>query len=123
MATVRKFVTAAVAAIAMAISLGLLPEDVNKYVAVAVAFLGAVGVYIVPNKVDESPRPSYIVDSKSMGTANPSDVSVSMRPPSPPIDPGESTAAVAMKAMHADKPAKKASAKKTAPVKKAAKRR
>jgi hypothetical protein len=46
--TVWKFITALTGAIGIAISEGLIPESVNAYVTVAVAFLAALGVYVVP---------------------------------------------------------------------------
>lgn len=49
MNNIRKFIVAAIAAAGTAVSLGVLPEEYNKYVAVAVAFLGALGVYVAPN--------------------------------------------------------------------------
>lgn len=45
----QKFVVALVGAITTAVSLGLLPEEWNQYVAVAVAFLTAAGVWVVKN--------------------------------------------------------------------------
>jgi hypothetical protein len=47
---VRKFLVALATAAASAVSLGLLPEDVNKWVAVGLAALGSIGVYAVRNE-------------------------------------------------------------------------
>jgi hypothetical protein len=49
LAQVRKFLVALVAAAAQAINLGLVPDRYKPYVGVAVALLGALGVYAVPN--------------------------------------------------------------------------
>lgn len=45
---VQKFIAALVGAIGIAISEGLIPDSVNSYVTVGVAFLAALGVYVVP---------------------------------------------------------------------------
>ncbi len=50
MATVRKFTVAALTAATTAVALGLAPSPWDKWVAVAAAGLGAIGVYIVPNE-------------------------------------------------------------------------
>ena len=47
--TARKFITALIGAVIVAVSLGLLPAAVGKWVAVASAFLSALGVYALPN--------------------------------------------------------------------------
>lgn len=46
---VRKFIVALVAALAIAGSEGLLPDSINSWVSVAIAFLSALGVYRVYN--------------------------------------------------------------------------
>ena len=48
-AAARKFVVALLAAVGVAISVGLLPAAVAGWVAVATAFLGALGVYGLHN--------------------------------------------------------------------------
>lgn len=45
---VQKFIAALIGAIGIAISEGLIPDSVSSYVTVAVAFLAALGVYVVP---------------------------------------------------------------------------
>jgi hypothetical protein len=45
----QKFVVSAVGAIGVAVSLGLLPDSVGQWLAVAVAFLTSYGVYRIPN--------------------------------------------------------------------------
>lgn len=58
---IRKLVAAIIGAVGEAISLGLLPDPASKYLAVAVAFLTAVGVYMVPNDpapVTTTPTPN-----------------------------------------------------------------
>lgn len=50
MAQIRKFLVAAATAASTAAALGLLPEDVNKWVAVVLAGLGTIGVYAVKNE-------------------------------------------------------------------------
>lgn len=45
-----KFITALIGAIVVAISVGLLPASVSGWVAVATAFLTALGVYAAPNR-------------------------------------------------------------------------
>lgn len=52
-ASARKFVVALLGAVLTAVSLGLLPADVENYVAVAASFAAAYGVYIIPNKKEE----------------------------------------------------------------------
>lgn len=49
MSNVRKFVVAIVAAIGAAITLGVAPEEWGDYLAIAIVFLGGIGVYVVPN--------------------------------------------------------------------------
>lgn len=49
-ATARKFITALIGAAAVAVSVGLLPEEYNDYVTVVIAFATGLGVYVVPNK-------------------------------------------------------------------------
>jgi hypothetical protein len=48
-ASIRKFIAAIVGTALTAVSLGLIPEDQSKYVATAVSFLAALGVYVVKN--------------------------------------------------------------------------
>ena len=50
MALYRKFIVAVLGAITTAVTLGLLSEDYNKYVAVAAVFLSSLGVYAIPNE-------------------------------------------------------------------------
>lgn len=45
-----KFIVAIVGAVATAVSEGLVPEDWNSYLTVAIVFLTALGVYQVPNE-------------------------------------------------------------------------
>jgi hypothetical protein len=47
---IRKFLVALATAASTAAALGLLPEDVNKWVAVVLAGLGTIGVYAVKNE-------------------------------------------------------------------------
>lgn len=49
MSEYRKFVVALVTAAASALSLGLIPDPWDGWTTVAVAALGAIGVYAVPN--------------------------------------------------------------------------
>jgi hypothetical protein len=46
---IRKALVALLTALGVAVSLGLLPEPYVSWVPVVVAFLGAYGVYAVPN--------------------------------------------------------------------------
>lgn len=55
--TARKFITALLGAIAVAISVGLLPALAGDYLAVAVAFCTALGVYVLPNDPENKSRP------------------------------------------------------------------
>lgn len=52
--TVVKFFVALVGAVGVAVSLGLLPESVSKWVAVVVAFLTSLGVYGGANEGDDT---------------------------------------------------------------------
>jgi hypothetical protein len=45
-----KLIAAIFGAIATAVSLNLVPDDVTKWTAVAIAFATSLGVYVVPNK-------------------------------------------------------------------------
>ena len=45
----RKFIVALLGAIAIAVSVGVLPEAVSMWVAIAGPFLTAAGVYAIPN--------------------------------------------------------------------------
>lgn len=56
MAQYSKFIAAIVAVIAEAVSLGLLPDSINKVVALVLAVLGALGVYVVPNALTARQR-------------------------------------------------------------------
>lgn len=48
-ASVRKFILALVAAVIMAVSLGVLPASVGNVVVIVTAFLNALGVYAIRN--------------------------------------------------------------------------
>jgi hypothetical protein len=50
MSHVRKFVVALLTAVGVALTAGLLPEDLAEWVPVLVAFCGAYGVWAVPNE-------------------------------------------------------------------------
>jgi hypothetical protein len=54
-ATVRKFFIAFAGAVATAISLGLLSDEVGKWLTVIISFLTTLGVYKVPNDGDRIP--------------------------------------------------------------------
>lgn len=49
MGHIRKFLTALLTAVGVALTAGLLPEEAARWVPVLVAFLGAYGVYQIPN--------------------------------------------------------------------------
>ena len=49
MSEYSKLIVALVGAIGVAVSQGLLPDEVNSWLTVVVAFLTAAGVYAVPN--------------------------------------------------------------------------
>lgn len=49
MSQYRKLVVSVVGAVGVAVSLGLLPDSVGKWLAVAVAALTSLGVYSAPN--------------------------------------------------------------------------
>jgi hypothetical protein len=46
----RKFVVALAGAAAVAVSVGVVPEAVEPYITVALAFLTSLGVYVAPNE-------------------------------------------------------------------------
>lgn len=50
MSHVNKFLAALLTALGVALTAGLLPDEYARWVPVVVAFLGALGVYAVPNK-------------------------------------------------------------------------
>lgn len=50
MAEYRKFLVAFLTAVTTAATLGLLPDPYSSWVPVLVAFLGALGVFAVPNE-------------------------------------------------------------------------
>lgn len=54
LAHVRKALVAFLTALGVAVSLNLLPEPAAAWVPVLVAFLGAFGVYAVPNEEREA---------------------------------------------------------------------
>lgn len=54
LARYSKFITALVGAVATAISLGLVPQEYENWVAVAISFFTALGVYAVPNQQQAS---------------------------------------------------------------------
>lgn len=48
--TARKFVAALIGALTTAVAVGVLPNEYNAYVAIAISFATALGVYAVPNE-------------------------------------------------------------------------
>ena len=48
--TINKFLVALASTVATALSMGLIPDPYKPYVSMALVFLGAIGVYVVPNK-------------------------------------------------------------------------
>lgn len=52
--TVRKFFVSLIGALVAAVSQGLLPESVGKWLGIVIIFLTALGIYGVPNAPDES---------------------------------------------------------------------
>ena len=54
-AEVRKALVAVAAIIAQLLALGLLPDPYDKYASAALAFLTAIGVYMVPNQPPYTP--------------------------------------------------------------------